>query len=444
MKIQFADFVLKYAGLRGIEEAEELFHEHVKKETKYSPVAIHLMAINENVDDLLSYSVYEISEFVIRAMGFDKTADAFIQYFLDFIYRMQLAGRYTLKEFLDSWDEKKSKVFVEMPEDNNAIKLMTAHKSKGLDFKVVIADMYYSRKNSPKNFWTNIDVGEEILSRTMLPLQKDLSLVGKQDIYDEEQEKDRLDFLNLVYVVFTRASEALFAVGKSSNSKGKVGKDIFGSLLENYIRKVGQDGEEEKSYVVGSLVSSKVDESEDDTENKEELDKMISTNWHSIIKIADSEDVFWEAHDLSKPASFGKLVHKILSAVNYQNDIKKSVAKYRMSGLIDRDEESKIERMINDVVMHPTIQKYYADKAIVKNETKLIDKEGKIFRPDRIVLLDDEFAIIDYKTGSRDKKHKHQINGYATVFKDLGFEHITSYLVYVGNELIVERIENVR
>jgi len=443
-KILLADFVFKYAGLNDIDDAENIFNKLVESNSSYSDSVLGLIGSNENIENLLSYSVYEICEFAIRTMNFDKNADAFVQYFLDFVHKMQMAGKFTLKEFLSNWDERKSKIFVEMPEDEKAIKLMTAHKSKGLDFKVVIADLNYSLSNRTKDFWSPVNIkGEEGLSRTMLPLNSSISRIGMENIYDEEQEKERLDFLNLVYVVFTRASQALFAVGKSKFTVGRGKKDIFGSLLETYIVHKG-NSDDSTNYEVGRLVFNNNSINEDKNEEKLNLNELQSTNWHSIIQIAESEDIYWEANDFTKPSSFGKLVHEILSKVEYANGVKKSVSKYRMSGLVDREEEAKIERMLNDVVNHPLIKKYFGEQALVKNETELLDKNGSAIRPDRVVLMDNELAIIDYKTGKKDKKHIAQINDYKNVFSSLGYENIKSFLVYLGEEIEVDPVLSVQ
>ena len=437
-KILLADFIFKYYGFLDLEGAENDFVNIVNCKNNFPNVVLKIIGASRDVDSLLDLSVYEICEFLIQEMHFNQVADAFVQYFLDFVFKTQMAGNFTLNDFLTVWDDKKSKVFVELPEDEEAIKLMTAHKSKGLDFEIVIADLYYSPRNSLNDFWTEIDVeGEEKLSRTMLPLNKSIYNIGKESIYDEEKEKERLDFLNLVYVTFTRASKALFAVG--FNSK----KDVFGSLLKNYISHKLPEENDSSIYEFGKLSSDKKEENDKKSIIKLELDSMLSTDWHSIIKIAEAEDIYWEANDFKKPAAFGKLVHKILSEVNYSSDVLNAVKKYGMAGIIDKEEENKIMAIATKVVEHPLLNRYFIEGVLVKNETELYDKEGKTIRPDRVVMDGDKLIIIDYKTGSKEKQHIAQINNYAEVFADLGFEYIQSFLVYLGNEIIVEQIGDV-
>ncbi len=433
-KILLADFVFKYFGLLGSEDAEKTFKKLVNGSIPFPDAVLNLIGTDKNAETLLPFSVYEICELLIKALHFEKSTDAFIQYFLDFVFKVQQSGSFTLKDFLTVWDDKKSKVFVELPEDENAIKLMTAHKSKGLDFEVVIADLYYAKMHHSKDFWAEINIeGEEKLTKTMLPLSKSISKIEMEDVYNVEQEKERLDFLNLVYVTFTRASKALFAVGANQ-------RDSFGKLLTNYVAFKYPENEDHNSYEFGKLKYISKEKKDESEGVKITLDSMLSTDWHSIIEIAASEDIYWEASDFTKPASFGKLVHKILSEIQYSSDILKSVSKYRMMGIIDRDEEIKIIAIAEKVVEHPMLKKYFTEGVLVKNETELYDKNGRVIRPDRVVKDGDELIIIDYKTGDKDKKHIYQINEYAEVFADLGFDLIRRFLVYIGDQVVVEDV----
>ncbi len=436
-KILLADFVFKYSVLNDKHDAEHNYKTIVDKNDSYPDAVLNLIGAEKNVDELLLFSVYEICELIIQYMNFDKTADAFIQYFLDFVFKSQVSGKFTLNEFLDFWNEKKSNVFVELPEDDEAIKLMTAHKSKGLDFEVVIADLYSSGPNSQKVFWADINIdAADKLSKTMLPLSKNISQIGLEEVYDAEKEKEGLDFLNLVYVTFTRASKALFAVGMNK-------RDAFGKLLKNYIEYKSPQSENCTSYEFGTMEGiSKVEEGKI-TNDKHIMKNMPSTDWHSLIKIADTDDFYWEANDFIRPATFGKLVHKILSEVQYASDVVKAVSKYRLLGIIDEREELKILNIIEKVVHHPRLKKYFTEVVTVKNESELLDKAGKIGRPDRLVIDEDKLIIIDYKTGKKDNKHFAQINDYAEVFENLGFKDIQTFLVYLGDDIIVEEVKYV-
>mgnify|MGYP002639533381 CR=1 FL=1 len=439
VSLKLAEFVYKYSNIYGVDDTEGLFDTLKNSNKNHRDGVLSFIKSDESTDNLMSYSVYEICEFAIRSFKLQKTSDAFLQYFLDFVYKSQSSGNYTINDFLIHWEDKKSKIFVQMPEDPNAIKLMTAHKSKGLDFKVVIADLSYTKRPSSKVFWTDINIdGLSNFKKTLLPLQKSISDIGMENIYNEEEEKDRLDFLNLVYVSFTRASSALFAVGHNHK------RDVFGGLFSNFIDNQYVDKKDSMSFEIGELLYKPVTDDKENQVSNVLMKEFPSTNWQSLIQIAETEDIYWDEYDFSSPASFGKLVHEILSKIKYNTDVSKAISNYRTSGLINELEELQINKIILKLVNHPLLKNYYSDNCIVKNETELVDKNGKIVRPDRVVIKEGKIIIIDYKTGKKNKKHNEQIEDYAEVFYGLGYEDVLCILVYLGDEIEVETISYVR
>jgi len=434
-KLQFAEFLFKLKDIDSNKYSELNISQMLKTKVDYPLTALNLMNSSQNIENILELSVYEICEFAIRQFNFNQTADAFIQFFLNFVFSAQSSGKYSLIDFLELWDKKKEKIFVEMPDDSDAIKIMTAHKSKGLDFKVVIADLYSSRKSGSSEFWTDVNIeGEEKLKRTMLPMTKIISEIGFEDIYEQEQEKNRLDFLNLVYVAFTRASKVLFAIGKDS-------RDDFGTLLNNYITQKGDTNKEQRFYEYGTLKNTEDNGSADTIEKQFTLRTTLSTDWKEIIKIAEAEEIFWLEKDFSKASSFGTLVHKILSTINFTDQIENALNNYLVSGLIDKTEQNGILKMIKKLVEHPLLKRYYSREVRVKNESELIDRYGNSIRPDRVVIDHKELIIIDYKTGKKDEENLTQIQNYANAFADIGFENIKCFLVYLGKEIVVEEIK---
>ena len=170
------------------------------------------------------------------------------------------------------------------------------------------------------------------------------------------------------------------------------------------------------------------------------MENTISTDWKEIIKIAESEEVFWLEKDFHKAASFGTLVHKILSTISFSSEAENTVNNYFISGLIDKTERQGILATINKLTEHPLLKRYFSQSVTVKNETELMDRYGRSIRPDRVVIDSDELIIIDYKTGKFDKEHIIQIQNYATAFADIGFVRIKCFLVYLGKNIEVEEI----
>ena len=90
--------------------------------------------------DLIEYHqspFYEKIEQLIRSFNLQDKTDAYVQFFLDEVLTQQQKES-SIQDFLDFWENKKDKLSVVTSENPNAVKIMTIHKSKGLEFPIVI------------------------------------------------------------------------------------------------------------------------------------------------------------------------------------------------------------------------------------------------------------------------------------------------------------------
>jgi ATP-dependent exoDNAse (exonuclease V) beta subunit len=112
------------------------------------------------------------------------------------------------------------------------------------------------------------------------------------------------------------------------------------------------------------------------------------------------------------------------------------VEAWHYAGLLDEEETEHIKQLLNKVFTHPELSRYYKKGVIIKTETELYDvNNGKLLRPDRVVITRDKLTILDYKTGVRDtkseEKYRKQVAGYAAVYARMGFSNIEKKLVYI-------------
>ena len=423
-------------------------------------------------------TIYEIAEELIRQFHLDAEVEQqiYLQKLLDVVLSFSTKKGNSLLEFLDYWELKKKNLSVTSPAKSNAVRVMTIHKSKGLQFPVVImpfADWEFKGKRSEKWFSMPESSFSGQLQQIILSLNEQLEKTVLADQYREEIEQQFIENVNLLYVGFTRAEQCLIALSKEKNlSKDQVLPKSISELLYVYAGTLEVDEEEitlsidqESDEVIALKTfdvfgASTSDEQKNETSTKEnvehtndyQLQQFIHTSSLNKIRLRkntlryDDSDI--SLNEIFSARKEGILMHYAFEKVTYKDDIERAVETLHKEGLIQADDMPMFIEKMEKVVSLPLIAKYF-DKSAgikVKNEKEIIlggqrTSIGKSLRPDRIVRLKDELAIIDYKTGQEnEKKYAQQIKSYASAFRKMGYEQIKLFIVYT-EKCLVKQVE---
>lgn len=384
-------------------------------------------------------SLYEMVEYAIREVLQSDTPNIYLQFFLDTVFEYQQMGIVTVADFLIRWEEKKSKLYISMPEGEDAIQVMTVHKAKGLKFEALIVDISQPNlRNGKTEFWTPLQYEDmDPLHVGLLPISKELEHIRLGTVLQQETDKTFIDFINLVYVAFTRPVSALMIIGHM-HIGAKV-KDQFARLLVDFLNKQGLWQEDRMHYSFGKLEWNQPQASKKSISSIE-LEKMPSTDWEKLVQVAASDEVYWELMDRKPARSYGKLVHDMLAHIDVADEVDHIIQQYYLEGTIDKDEQKHIKQVLEQITRHPLLHPLFSHGSLVKNESEIMDEHGHLHRPDRLVLKDEVLSIIDYKTGERDDKHLKQIRAYGGLFSKLGYPTIKLLLVYINDKVDVVEI----
>jgi len=406
---------------------------------------------NELRGDLNSLQLYELTENLIRIFNLDKNYNPFVMKFLEIVF--DYSNRYggDIKSFLDWWDVYGNEQSITTPEMKGKVKIMTIHKSKGLQSRIVILPFANWRLDVDGRLDTMWVPAKRLLKNEapMYFVSAENGLIEtvfEKEFY-EESIRTRIDNLNLLYVAFTRAKERLYVF----TSEVRNNKDIAGCLIEDTIKNsenlknILTSAEDKWGNEFFEYGSRKVTE-----EKKEEVEKEISEmykyyekgDWNKKIIIRPVHSNLGIEKDgiLRKKLNYGILIHKLLSEIVNKKDIDKALVKLKMKGLILEDDVKGLKEVVKKIIGDKISGKWFEEGYEVLNEAEIIKQKNEVYRPDRILIKDDEVVVIDYKTGKESESHIKQLKNYGELLKEMGYSKVEEYLLYISETPYVKKI----
>ena len=342
--------------------------------------------------------------------------------------------------FLKYWSEelKDSTISLDDNQENTTtndkkIKLLSVHKSKGLEFPIVIIPFFdWQMVNNINKLWI-----ENIDSKSPIRLfRANLSELNKTgDCYYEqtaefETNEQRLDTYNLMYVAFTRAKHALSTISSKYAKENYCSSDLFLYLNSNYPMK------ENGKFIIGNENLSK--ESQEKEDNKKDIfnhkgenitSRIEETNFsqQAEIKFSLSKQAqdYFDIHQTDsseEKRNRGIALHNICSKIYEEKDLE--------TLSLSQEDKAVIKQMFTEAKNY----KWFDGTYKVLNEKEIISN-GEVKRIDRIMFGKDEVIILDYKftedTENEEKYHK-QLKEYKQIVSQMGYKNIKTYLWFVG------------
>lgn len=390
---------------------------------------------NESLQALMlrSYSLYDLCSALMRLYGLDSAGDTYLSFLLDVVYQWQSADEAGISDFLEYWEKKKNKLNV-IGGAPDAVKVMTIHKSKGLEFDAVICPFVNDNLDDkkPATLWaTPNELGfDDIpnLDKVQFTITKDSATWSNKTsvIAQEENDDVRLDNMNLLYVAFTRAIQRLHILGYKSKTTDKNPVNAF--LAEH-----------PASY--GDPNVRKVEKKKDEKKPEEFYYPSQSSEWFSKISIDSNPSMFWaNPNDKMKPQEWGEFVHQVLSEIRSDSDIDRALRPHLYSGVIDQATADMLKNLFLQMTTHPVIGEAFSPQAKVKNECDILLSTGKILRPDRYAELTDKVILLDYKTGKPNNSYHDQLGDYMDELSKMVAKPIVGYLVYLGDKIVIDQV----
>jgi len=429
-KLNWLAFIHDYLSLS--DDPHAFLDIHLK--TSFVMLSKNLKKFDIQIDfqELQSFSAYEAVENFIHSFHLSEANDPFLTDFVNWVFKESQRHNNSIISLLENWDVQKEKLSLQAP-SSDAITVMTIHKSKGLEFDVVIfpfahVDLYYEKDAT---VWYSIE--EPPFEKAPIKLKKEAANYNEQgaSLYQNRRETLELDNINLLYVALTRAQNELYIIGREEKSVAVIKN--YSQLLKNYLEVKSLWKENHTSYSFGKKCVS--------VEKNPTLVTNVSYKYNATnptelgIQYVSQKTVAKIKEDA---IFFGNLLHDVLSKIETGNEIETVFEEHNMlSQKANPDIVLKIKDSISTILNHPELKFLFNSEDIIYNERNIVTSKG-IIRPDRLNIHNSQSAtLIDYKTGANKEQDQLQINFYAEVLSAMGYTDIKKILVYVNDSKIV-------
>lgn len=370
----------------------------------------------------------------------DLGSDSYLRFFMDNVMEFMRKGHGGMPEFLEWWDERSDKASVVIPEGIDAVRIMTIHKSKGLQFPVVIYPFADERfRLTKKNRW--VSVSEELLrplSTAYLPMHSSLEGTDYEPIFKEEGSRSGMDAVNVLYVALTRPEERLYVITKDLPEK-TAPPVTTPKLLSYFFQSLGMFDKGKDVYQFGERFVKSRDDRQAETSEVAAAESYPGRSTLRLL-LRKHAPAGWDMDEPDRNREWGILVHALLSQIKYAGDIEELVEAMVTSGEATRADAASLQRLASDLMLNPDFAPLFDPSFEVRNEIEIIDPEGISFRPDRVMIKGRTAVVADYKTGAAKESHREQILKYALLLRDMGFDVEKAFLVYLNRKPEMIRI----
>ena len=394
-------------------------------------------------------SLYDLCEAIVRTWTatVDKGDIPYVNAFLDIVAEYISIYGSDISAFVRWWEETASKNrYISVPDGQDAVRVMTYHKSKGLSLDAVIIpffnEPFVPRAGSDDYLWTTPDA--DICEIGLFPVKykSELSKTFFSAEYDRERFLNAVDAVNAAYVATTRARQAMYIFG----IKSKTGIDSMSESMARMLKANFGEANEDNIYELGTPVSYVPSDDAGDARVQEPVDTFVSIPYLVMeenteedaparprIEMAYSGAAFFEEPGARQK---GVVLHDILASVSVAEDLPAAVARAVADGELPASEAGEVETQLAEAIGSVAEYRWFDSGNTVYNELSIINTDGNVERPDRVIMRDGEAVVVDYKFGEERKGYRWQVGRYMKLLRQMGYSRVKGYLWYVKNHRV--------
>ncbi len=371
-------------------------------------------------------NLYDLITQFYTLMGWTELNNPYLHHFTDAAHSFELNRGPELKDFLNYYEENKGRLAIQLPESEDAIRIMTIHKSKGLEFPVVIIpDIDFSIKLKAQSKFL-IEAGDFILYTT---LKKNHPAPEVSAMNESENAQILTDKVNLAYVGMTRPEERLYIINRHKD--GKLGA-ILHKCFENL---PGIEVTPEGRYVKGIRTQRPQQPTKGGGIGFLVPEELTDRLWFPDISLQDRSELV-DSNLLTDEQRFGNQFHALMAELNSSDHIESTIQRLVAEGILELGFVDQLKEKAEQIFNHPTYASLFKGSTRILSERSIILDEMSTVRPDKIICKAAETIVIDYKTGANNPKHIEQMQCYIETLRSMDMPDVRGFIYYTSrNEL---------
>jgi ATP-dependent exoDNAse (exonuclease V) beta subunit len=363
------------------------------------------------------YDLVQAALHTYQVLARHPEAELYVRRFLEVVHLAETNGMGSLPRFLEFWDETGVEEKVPLPEAADAVRILTIHKSKGLQFPVCVIP-FHNWSAGPKGELGVVELhGHRVLTRLTKALGRP---------YYENLAQGLAEQANLLYVAWTRAEEELYAFVPDTGGKQRLGPvpAMLHHLLDIPAEEAGLDiGEAPvctaqapcETTPLAPAVPREVPRGDAPPDFQSWLPRLRVFR-HSV------EDAGFDER------ARGKVAHKAVELLRPTGEDAADASRAALLALGEFPElralagqqrtelKVQVEEMLRWLLERPEARPHLGHMGA---ELTILAGDGEFLRPDLLHFTPSGPVVLEFKTGHAAPEHARQLRAYLRLARDI-------------------------
>ena len=413
-----------------------------------------------HMEELIRMPLYELTERLYSIFQLERLNEqsAYLCAFYDQLSQFTQDHTSDIDAFIREWEETICGKTIQS-DGADGVRILSIHKSKGLEFTHVIIPFCDWKLEMPDVLWCK-PTETPFDALPLAPIDYSANQM-KETIYEhdywDEHLQNTVDNLNLLYVAFTRAAQSLYVIGQrnAKNNRSVLIEEVLTELKLDGSSISGEgDEENELEFSYGSNESIIPTEQTKPISENVFLKPVIpvqvlleSFKGKTEFRQSNKSREFIEGDDEQQELSYikmGSVLHEIFSTIRTTEDIEGALRQLQNDGVLYDDEvtATKLTDMLHQRLKDSRIKDWFSDRWKLFNECSILrlNEQGVVEerRPDRVMTDGKETHVVDFKFGRPKPEYQEQVREYMQLLQQMGHPNVKGWLWYVYSNKIEE------